>query len=49
MLLSLAVVLGILWAMGLLVVYISNPILHLVLVIAVIVVVFDLFTRRSRN
>lgn len=48
MLLVIAIVLGILWLLGILVIHITNPLLHLVLVVAVIVLIFDFISRRRR-
>ncbi|MDO8266142.1 MAG: lmo0937 family membrane protein [Candidatus Saccharibacteria bacterium] len=46
MFLSIAVVLGILWLMGLLVINIASPLFHLLLVVAVIFFVYDFVVRR---
>jgi uncharacterized protein DUF5670 len=48
MLLAVAVVLGILWLLGLVVVHITSPILHLLLVVAVAVIIYDFMTKRKR-
>ena len=48
MLLFIAVVLGILWFLGFLVIHISTPLLHLLLLIAVIIFIFDFVTKRGR-
>lgn len=48
MLLVVAVVLGVLWLLGLVAVHIASPLLHLLLVIAIIVFIYDLITKRGR-
>ena len=48
MFLIIAIVLGILWLLGLIVVHISSPLLHLLLVIAIIVFIYDLITKRGK-
>ena len=46
MLLTIAVVLGILWLLGLVAIHITSPLLHLVLVIALIVFLYDLVVHK---
>lgn len=41
-----AIVLGVLWALGLFAVRISSPLIHLILVVAVIVFLYDLLVGR---
>lgn len=49
MLLIIAIVLGILWLLGLIAFHISAPLIHLILVVALIVFIYDvLIKRRSR-
>lgn len=48
MILVIAIILGILWFMGIIVIHISSPVLHLLLVIAAVVFIYDLLTRRGR-
>ena len=48
MLLVIAIVLGVLWLLGVVAVHVTSPILHLLLIIAVIVFVYDLITRGRR-
>lgn len=43
---TVAVVLAILWAIGFLAVHVASPLIHLLLVIAVIVIVYNLVTGR---
>jgi len=49
MLLSIAVVLVILWLLGIVVIHIASPLLHLVILIAVVVFIYDVLTRRKRG
>lgn len=46
MLWIIAVVLAILWLLGIVVVHISSPLLHLLLIIAVVVIVINLISGR---
>jgi len=46
MLLTIAIVLGILWLLGIVVIHIASPLLHLVLLIALIVFLYDLVVRK---
>lgn len=48
MLMILAVVLGIMWLAGILVIHIANPLIHLLLVIALVVFIYDLLVGRRR-
>jgi hypothetical protein len=48
MLLTIAIILGILWLLGLVAIHITSPLLHLILLVAVIVFIYDLVTGRSR-
>lgn len=48
MFLTIAVILGILWLLGVVVIDVSTPLLHLVLVIALIVFIYGLITRRGK-
>lgn len=47
MLLTIAIVLGILWLLGIIAIHISSPLLHLLLLVAVVVFIYDIVTRRS--
>ncbi len=49
MLLAIAVVLVILWLLGIVVIHIASPLLHLVILIAVVVFIYDVLTRRKRG
>ena len=49
MFLIIAIVLGILWLLGIVVVHISSPLLHLLLVIAIIIFIYDLLSRRGKT
>ncbi len=42
-----AAVLVVLWFLGFIVIHISNPLLHILLVIALIVIIFNLISGRS--
>lgn len=48
MILIIALILGVLWLMGLLVVHISTPLIHLLLLIAAVIFIYDLISRRGR-
>jgi len=48
MLLIIAVVLAILWLLGIVVVHVSSPLVHLLLLIAIIIFVYDLISRRGK-
>jgi len=48
MLLFIAVVLGILWLLGLVVIHISSPLLHLLILTAIVVFIFDFVTKRGK-
>jgi hypothetical protein len=48
MLLMIAVVLGILWLLGLVAIHIASPLLHLVLVIALVIFIYDIITKRGK-
>jgi hypothetical protein len=45
MLMTIAIVLAVLWLLGLVAIHISSPILHLVLIVALIVFIYDLVVR----
>lgn len=49
MLLVVAIIIGILWLTGKLVINISSPLLHLLLVIAAVIVMYDLAAGRRPN
>lgn len=46
MLLTIAIVLGVLWLLGLLTIHIANPLFHVILLVALVVLIYDLITRR---
>lgn len=46
MLLIIAVILGVLWLMGVVAIHITSPLLHLLIIIAVVVFIYDLLSRR---
>ncbi|HSX52755.1 MAG TPA: lmo0937 family membrane protein [Patescibacteria group bacterium] len=46
MLLTIAIVLGVLWFLGLVAIHISSPLIHLILLVAIIVFIYDLVSRR---
>jgi len=46
MLVTIAVVLGVLWLLGIVVIHIASPLFHILLIVAVIVFIYDLVTRR---
>jgi Family of unknown function (DUF5670) len=46
MLLIIAVVLGLLWLLGLVAIHIASPLFHLLIVIAVVVFIYDLIVKR---
>ncbi|HUC95630.1 MAG TPA: lmo0937 family membrane protein [Candidatus Saccharimonadia bacterium] len=48
MLLTIAIILGILWLLGIVVIHIASPLFHLILVIAIIILIYDLMVRRRR-
>jgi len=48
MLLTIAIVLGILWLLGLVAIHIASPLLHLVLLIALIIFIYDLVTKHPK-
>ena len=48
MLLTIAVILGVLWLLGLVAVHIASPLFHLILVVAIIIFVYDLLVKRRR-
>ena len=48
MLLVIAVILGVLWLLGILVIHIASPLFHLILVIAIIIFIYDLVVKRRR-
>lgn len=48
MLITIAIILGILWLLGIVAIHISSPLLHLVLLIAIVVFIYDLVAGRSR-
>lgn len=48
MLLTLAVILGIMWLAGILVIHIANPLLHLLLLIALVIFIYDSLVGRRR-
>jgi len=49
MLLTIAIVLAILWLLGVVVVHIASPLLHLVLLIALIVFIYDFLTKHKKT
>ena len=49
MLLIIAIVLAILWLLGVVVVHIASPLLHLVLLIALIVFIYDFLTKHKKT
>lgn len=48
MFLTIAIVLGVLWLMGFLVIHITSPLLHLLLLIAIVIFIYDLVVGRGR-
>lgn len=48
MLLAIAIILGILWVLGFVTIHITSPLLHLILLVAIIVFIYDLLTKRRR-
>jgi len=46
MILAIALVLGILWLLGIVVIHITSPLLHLLLLIALVVLVYHMVTGR---
>lgn len=48
MLMILAVVLGIMWLTGILVIHIASPLLHLLLLIALVIFIYDSLVGRRR-
>jgi hypothetical protein len=48
MLLTIAIVLGILWLLGVVAIHITSPLIHLVIIIAVVVFIYDLIVGRNR-
>lgn len=46
MLMTIALVLGILWLLGLVAIHITTPILHLLLIVALVVFMYDLLVKR---
>lgn len=49
MLLALAIILGLLWLFGFVVFHIAGGLIHLVLVVALIILAYDLLVGRRRN
>ena len=49
MLLTIAIVLAILWLLGVIVVHIASPLLHLVLLIALIVFIYDFLAKHKKT
>jgi hypothetical protein len=45
MLMTIAIVLAVLWFLGLIAVHITSPLLHLILIIALVVFIYDLVVR----
>lgn len=48
MLMTLAVILGIMWLLGILVIHIASPLLHLLLIIALVIFIYDALVGRKR-
>jgi hypothetical protein len=48
MLLVIAVILGVLWLLGIVAIHIANPLFHIILVIAIIIFIYDLVVKRRR-
>ena len=48
MFLIIAIILGILWLLGIVVIHVTSPLLHLLLIVAIIVFIYDLITKRGR-
>lgn len=46
MLLTIAVILGILWLLGVVAIHVASPLIHLVIVIAVVIFIYDLIVKR---
>ena len=46
MLLIIAVILGVLWLLGVVAIHITSPLLHLIIIIAVVIFIYDLLSRR---
>lgn len=49
MLMTIAIVIGILWLLGIVAIHISSPLLHLLLIIAIVIFIYDLVTRRGKE
>ncbi len=47
MLVTIAIILAILWLLGVLVIHISSPLLHIILLVAIVVFIFNLVSGRS--
>ncbi len=45
MLMTIAVVLAILWLLGLVAIHISTPVFHIILLVALVIFIYDLVTR----
>jgi len=48
MLMIIAVILGIMWLAGILVIHIASPLLHLLLLIALVIFIYDALVGRKR-
>lgn len=48
MLLAIAVILGVLWLLGVVAIHIASPLFHIILVIAIVLFIYDLVVKRRR-
>ena len=46
MLLFIAIILAVLWLLGFLVINISSPLIHILIVVAIIIFIYDLLAKR---
>jgi len=49
MLLLIAIVLAILWLLGVVVVHITSPLLHLIVVVALVIFIYDFVTKHKKR
>ncbi len=49
MLLTVAVILGVLWLLGVVAINVTTPLIHVILVVALIVFIYDVVARRGRG
>jgi hypothetical protein len=48
MILAIAAVLAILWLLGIVAIHIASPLLHILLVVALVIFIYDFFSRKGR-